>query len=346
MDNTSELDDSRPKSISKWKRFTRPKSSSNSRNESRSKSSLEPEIITKTEIPSGSQLDLAKTHPLSKPKSVQKLKNNYVLSERISNLAKPKIKSEFEELYPFDVHPCALKYRPTARVKILAIPRPSLTKPNVSEDQIITDNGVIKKALTAKPNQRTLKLSKPKIMSVNYNDEDLLTDYGVIKEALTAVSSQRTNKLSIPKKRTYEFAYEKPYISQQTLQAQASTRVVELAKPRNLPKELKKKRFKKKRKICNKPVVENYLTSEINDIVLYKPASVSTVLETDFSSEHVLKNIDLSIHKANIKTDLIENVLSCEKVEPEKDLSCDKLVTEITYLMKMLKYKPCNRKLS
>ena len=56
---------------------------------------------------------LPKKRPCSKQKALEKLKRNYVFSDRISNLAKPKHKSEFEETYPFEVHPCALKYRPS-----------------------------------------------------------------------------------------------------------------------------------------------------------------------------------------------------------------------------------------
>lgn len=56
---------------------------------------------------------LPKKRPCSKQKPLEKMKRNYVFSDRISNLAKPRHKMEFEETYPFEVHPYALKYRPS-----------------------------------------------------------------------------------------------------------------------------------------------------------------------------------------------------------------------------------------
>ena len=99
--------DSKPKSVSKWKRITRSKS------KSRSKSALEPEKVTTPKSPSGSKVCLLRKRPYSKQKRLEKFKRNYVFSERISHLAKPRHKMEFEETYPFEVHPCALKYKPS-----------------------------------------------------------------------------------------------------------------------------------------------------------------------------------------------------------------------------------------
>lgn len=198
-----------------------------------------------------------------------------------------------------------------------------------------------KKALTSKPNQRILKLSKPRILVEIDNGEESLTDYGVVKEALTAVSSQRTIKLSIPKIKIYEFAYEKPYISQQALEAQATTRIIELAKPKQLPIELKKKKIIKKRKCKVKKIATgNYLFSRINGTE-YELSTESNGLETDFSSEHILQKIDLSPLKNNIKKDL-----TCDKDVLEKDLNCEKLLSEISSLLKILKNKKCHIKLS
>lgn len=222
----------------------------------------------------------------------------------------------------------------------MAIPRPVLTKTNVVENGDLTNYGVIKKALTAKPNKRTLKLSKPKIIPEHDNDEELLTDYGVIKEALTAVPSQRTMSLSKPKMITYEFAYEKPYINPHTLIAQASTRVIELAKPKHLPKELKKKRLRKKRKtrdVCGETEIEN-VPSSLNNELNIEHSSESNELGTDDSSERFLKEIDLTSDKKIIaneeycENDSMNNVFSCER-----DLNCKQLVMEISSLMKMLK---------
>ncbi|CAO1421289.1 unnamed protein product [Diamesa tonsa] len=308
--------DTNPKSIKKWKRFTR------SRSKSRSKSVLEPDTITKPESPPGSKICLPKKRPCSKPKALEKLKRNYVFSDRLSNLAKPRHRMEFEETFPFEVHPCALKYRPTTRVKILAISRPVLTKPKDKDDRDLTNYGVTKKALTAKPNRRTLNLSKPKIIPEHDNDVGLLTEYGVIKEALTAVTSQRTINLSKPKMITYEFAYEKPYISPQSLVAQASTRLIELAKPKHLPKELKKKRFRKKRKIkeeCEAEIVK--VPSSTNTVVNLEHPSESNELGTDNSSEQFLNEIDLSSDK-----DIIihqENRDKDEKRRKKIEIECD-----------------------
>ena len=200
---------------------------------------------------------------------------------------------------------------------------------------------MIKKALTAKPNKRTLKLSKPKIIPEHDNDEELLTDFGVIKEALTAVPSQRTIKLSKPKMISYEFAYEKPYISPQSLVAQASTRLIELAKPKHLPKEQKKKRSRKKRTtdVCEETKINiPSCHTEIN----LKKSTESIEIGTDNSSEQFLNGIDLTSDKDMVvneedlkkyrENDSMNNVFSYEN-----DLNCKQLVMEISSLMKMLK---------
>lgn len=83
------------------------------RRKSRSKSVSEPEKVTKPESPSGSKICLPKKRPCSNQKPLEKFKKNYVFNDRITNLAKPKQIMEFEETYPFEVHPCALKYKPS-----------------------------------------------------------------------------------------------------------------------------------------------------------------------------------------------------------------------------------------
>lgn len=219
---------------------------------------------------------------------------------------------------------------------MLAIPRPSVTKPKDKGEESLTYYGVIKKALTAKPTKRTLKLSKPRIISEKNNVEELLTDYGVIKDALTAVTSQRTMNLSKPRMVTYEFAYEKPYISPQALAAEASTRIIELAKPKKLHEEPIKKKFRRKRKIKDCVVetevetIPSFHYKEIED-----EASIESNI-SDYSTEQVLKEMDLTSDKDTTDyrycdSDSMNNVFS-----GEEERSCKELVIEISSLMKML----------
>lgn len=231
---------------------------------------------------------------------------------------------------------------------MLAIPRPSITKPKDKEEENLTYYGVIKKALTAKPTKRTLKLSKPKIISEKDNGEELLTDYGVIKEALTAVPSQRTMNLSKPRMVIYDYAYEKPYISPQALAAEASTRIIELAKPKKLHEEPIKKKLRRKRKIKD-CVVKNEMETEMETEVETETETIPSFhyneIEdeasneskiSEYSTEQVLKEMDLTSDKDTTDyqycdSDSVNNVFS-----GEEERSCKELVIEISSLMKLL----------
>lgn len=141
---------------------------------------------------------------------------NYKPTERILKLAEPKHSKSDEDLElefdPFQVNPRALVtvaskfvlnqivtccfnffYFIASRIKALAIAKPT---PQVVDDSDMTPFGVLKRALKAKLNQRTLDLSKPKEKADDEDEE------------------------------------EKPLVSPKALKAKPTPRIIQLAQPR------------------------------------------------------------------------------------------------------------------
>ncbi|CAO1422110.1 unnamed protein product [Diamesa serratosioi] len=130
------------------------------------------------------------------PSTVADNVKNYVPTERIANLARPKHPTEdSEELDdPFQVDYNARHFQTTERLKDLSQPKPGHKEQLIDN---VTVFGVLKRALKAKTNPRTLELSKPKPSGGDDDDEE-----------------------------------EKPGVSLKARHAKASPRIIELAKPR------------------------------------------------------------------------------------------------------------------